>query len=100
MIIFHPMAQQELLEAATFYEEQLTDLGMDFLSVIDQSIEKIADNPQAYFLSHQKLEIRRCVIQRFPFLVYFRFKAEVVEIFAVAHQSKKPDYWMKRAGLN
>ena len=28
MIIFHPMAQQELLEAATFYEAQLTDLGM------------------------------------------------------------------------
>lgn len=100
MIIFHPFAQQELVDAAAFYEEQLIDLGMEFLSVVEQSIDNIEENPKAYPLSHPHLEIRRCVMKRFPFLVYFRLKEEAIEIFAVAHQSKQPDYWLKRSALH
>lgn len=100
MIIFHPQAQQELLEAAAFYEEQLIDLGTEFLSVIEQTTDKIEENPKAYYLSHPELEIRRCVVQRFPFLVYFRLKTEFIEVYAIAHQSKKPDYWLRRTALH
>lgn len=100
MIIFHPSAQQELIEAAAFYEEQLVELGEEFLSVIEQSLDKIEENPDIYRMSHPHLDIRRCVIKRFPFLVYFRRKTEFIEIFAIAHQSKKPDYWVERTALH
>lgn len=96
MIIFHPIAQQELIEAAAHYEEQLTDLGVEFLQLVEASIDKLEENPQLCYLSHPHLGIRRCIVPRFPYLVYYRTKQEFIEIFAVAHQSRRPDYWLDR----
>ena len=100
MILFHPAAQQELLDAATYYEEQLTDLGLDCLATIEEALKHIENEPFAYFLSHPKLNIRRCVVPRFPYVIYYRATEAFVEVYAIAHQARKPDYWLSRRKLN
>ena len=60
MIIFHPQAQQELLEAAAFYEEQLNDLGTEFLSVIEQTTDKIEENPKSYYCESSRSDFHAC----------------------------------------
>jgi len=100
MIIFHPAAQQELLEAATYYEEQLNDLGVECLVTIEEALTRIEQEPLANFLSHPKLNIRRCVVSRFPYVIYYRAAEEFIEVYAIAHQARKPDYWLNRQKLN
>lgn len=100
MIVFHPKAQQELVEAAAYYEEQLTNLGDEFLSVVEQAVDSLEDNPKSAYLSHPQLDMRRYVIPRFPFLIYYREGEEWIEIFAIAHQSKRPDYWLERSEIH
>lgn len=40
---------------------------------------------------------RRFLLRGFPyFLIYRELGAQTVEIFAVAHTSRKPDYWTAR----
>ena len=96
MIVIHPAAQQELIEAAAYYEEQLTGLGTEYLDTLEQVIDKIAANPHSSYLSHPHLQIRRYIVPRFPYLVYYRAQDERIDVFAIAHQSRKPDYWLER----
>lgn len=100
MIIFHPAAQQELMEAAAYYEEQLTDLGFECLTSFEDTLRRIEEEPLANFLSHPKLNMRRCVVHRFPYLIYYRVKQEFIEVYAIAHQARKPNYWLSRTKLN
>lgn len=100
MIVFHPKAQQELVEAAAYYEEQLTNLGDEFLSVVEKAVDSLEDNPKSAFLSHPQLGMRRCVVPRFPFLIYYREGDDLIEVFAIAHQSKRPDYWLEHSGIH
>jgi len=96
MIVIHPAAQQELIDAAAYYEEQLTGLGTEYLDVLEQTIDKIAVNLYSSYLSHPHLQIRRSIVPRFPYLVYYRVNAGLIDVFAIAHQSRRPDYWVDR----
>ena len=37
-VIFHPLAEQELTEDATYYEEQKTGLGLEYLEAVEQAV--------------------------------------------------------------
>lgn len=100
MIVFHPLAQQELVEAAAYYEAELTDLGQDFLSLVDESLSLLEENSKLSYLSHPEIDMRRFVLPRFPFLIYYRENEALIEIFAIAHQSMKPDFWLNRSGIH
>ncbi len=56
----------------------------------------IVIHPAAQQLSHPHLQIRRYIVPRFPYLVYYRTQDERIDVFAIAHQSRKPDYWLER----
>ena len=39
---------------------------------------------------------RRVFVKNFPFAVVYRLDAEGIVVFAVAHHSRKPEYWQPR----
>lgn len=39
---------------------------------------------------------RRRVFQRYPYTVVYRLKGEILEIIAIAHHSRHPEYWAGR----
>lgn len=47
-IIFLPEAEQEMLEAAQYYQEQASGLGLDFLVEIERAIQSIAQSPHTW----------------------------------------------------
>jgi hypothetical protein len=47
-ITFHEVADVETLEAARYYEEKATGLGLTFLDEIEKSAKRILENPLAY----------------------------------------------------
>lgn len=45
---------------------------------------------------HQGRDVRKCRVKRFPYTVYFVELDDLIWIAAVAHDSRRPDYWAAR----
>lgn len=85
-------AQQELARAIQFYDDQAAGLAKDFVDEIDAAIQQIAELPRSG--APHRHGTRRIVLRRFPFAVIYRVETEVVEVVAIAHERRRPDYWL------
>ncbi len=92
---FHPAAEKEHLETVTYYELQQRGLGAFYLAEFESAMEAVCANPNQYPIL-LKPEIRRKLMKRFPFSIFFREAKGVIQILAVAHQRRRPEYWIKR----
>ncbi|MGZ8217754.1 type II toxin-antitoxin system RelE/ParE family toxin [Methylomagnum sp.] len=93
-ISFHRTAQAEFNEAATWYEAQRTGLGLEFIAEVDRCITLIAENPHQYAVLYR--EVRRAIVRRFPYNVFFRIEPRGIRILAVFHARRNPAVWQKR----
>jgi toxin ParE1/3/4 len=96
---FHPAAVEELIEAARYYEQKGKGLGHGFLDSVDAALATLQRNP-ALGRADQRGR-RRWLIRRFPFLIIYRIQRPSLHILALAHTSRRPNYWKSRdtAGL-
>ena len=87
-LIVRPLAQEDLLEAQRWYEAQQSGLGGEFRAAIDSVFGRLVDNPHLYPLVYRGL--RRAVVRRFPYLMYFAAEAEVITVVACLHSRRRP----------
>jgi plasmid stabilization system protein ParE len=89
-----PPAEEEMIEAALFYETASPGLGDDFLDDIQHAIDTARKHPElGAGVAHG---FRRMLIRRFPFTVIYAVESEQVVVVAVAHQRRRPEYWKGR----
>ncbi|MDO9390843.1 MAG: type II toxin-antitoxin system RelE/ParE family toxin [bacterium] len=93
-VLFLPLAQAELDEAFEWYEQQAVGLGGEFLDEFNQSIRLTVSFPQMFEQTEGGL--RRCLIPRFPYGIFYGIEDDKIVIVAVAHLRKKPGYWIGR----
>jgi toxin ParE1/3/4 len=91
---FHPLAESEMIGSAGFYEDRRPFLGDDFLDSIDEALAKIRNTPEMG--KPEKLQTRSWKVKRFPFRIFYLIQPDRIWIVAVAHLSRKPDYWWNR----
>ncbi len=94
-LIIHSEAITELDSAIAYYEKRKVGLGLDFLSEVEQYLGKIQQNPNLGAL-YKVSGLRRYVMQRFPFLIFYAELEEFIWIVAIAHGKRRPDYWRRR----
>jgi plasmid stabilization system protein ParE len=94
-VVFDSEASDELHAAAGWYEERRAGLGDEFMEEVEQAKDRIGRTPQA-FPPHPGSELRKCVLRRFPYTIFFLEQADRVWIAAVAHQKRRPGYWSDR----
>ena len=87
-------AEQEILEAARYYEVQASGLGVDFLAKIDSAIQDISKQPELWPVL--RFCIRRRLVHRFPYGLLYRIDPEEIVILAVMHLRRHPNYWINR----
>jgi toxin ParE2 len=88
------MAEAELQDAATWYDERSPGLGLRFVLAIHAKADEIAEAPHRWPLG---AGTRRVLMGRFPYaLVYREVAEEEIEIVAVAHLHRRPAYWSPR----
>jgi plasmid stabilization system protein ParE len=63
-VSFRPEAEAEALETRDWYEGRRPGLGAEFRAALDETIERIADNPTQFRLVRG--ETRRAILNRFP----------------------------------
>jgi toxin ParE1/3/4 len=90
---FHPEAKRELQDAAAWYNHQRKGLGAEFFLCIDESISRIIENPLLYPIIHNN--IRRAVVRRFPFAVFYEVDEEI-RVIAIFHSYRNPNWWKSR----
>jgi plasmid stabilization system protein ParE len=94
--IFHPEAHAELRESVAFYETRLEGLGLQFLSAVEQTAERISTHPEAG--APLAGEFRKRIVPGFPYNVIYRVWEDYIYLVAVAHHHRRPGYWRERAG--
>ncbi len=93
-ISFHEEAENELNDAADFYDLESPGLGGSFLDDIQKAIKSILKFPEASPLFQG--QVRKKTVQRFPYAVVYSLRETEIRILAVAHQKRRPFYWMGR----
>ena len=91
---FHPEAEEEFNNAIDYYEEAELGLGYDFAIEAYATIQRIIEYSKAWPKIDK--EIRRSLVQRFPFGVLYSEDGNSIFIIAVMHLHKKPGYWKNR----
>lgn len=95
-VVFHPLAEQELVAAATYYEEQEQGLGLEYLTEVEGAINLLIRYPAAGVTVRSF--IRRLILPRFPYSLLYRIVDDnLIRVLAVAHHKRKPQYWVDRA---
>lgn len=93
-ITFHHEAVAELEQAKSWYEEQADGLGEIFFQEFRYAVSQIRRTPQAW--PQYILDTRRFFIHRFPFAIVYKHTPPKINILAVMHLKRKPDYWKSR----
>lgn len=93
-VIFTRLARQELEDAIRYYELEYSGLGRRFKEEVRKSALRIATYPEAW--SIERGEIRKCLLHKFPYKLMYSVEENHILVIAVAHQHRKPDYWVGR----
>jgi hypothetical protein len=70
----------DIAETQLWYEAQRIGLGREFYSEVSRVIDRLADTPLVYQIVHQ--DVRRALVPRFPYLVWYRVLGGVVTVLA------------------
>ena len=88
-------AERDIALAASRCEKQREGLGQEFLDELLSTLGTIAEHPRAYPILHR--DVRRALMRRFPFGVFFQTTASDIVVVAVFHGSRHPRGWRRRA---
>ena len=93
-LVAEPRADLDVAAAYQWYESDRAGLGVQFLNQLSVTYDRIAEDPRRY----QDLEsgIRRALLRRFPYAVYFAVESDLVVVLAVLHVSRTPAEWQRR----
>ena len=83
-----------MTEAALFYESARIGFGGIFLDDVQRAIDVIRERPEVG--ATIAYGFRRALLRRFPFSVVYWIEDGEIVIAAIAHQRRRPSYWIKR----
>ena len=87
-IVVRRLAEAEIAVAKAWYELQSKGLGDRFIDEFYRSAIAIAEGPLRWPLYHG--QIRRYVLHRFPYIIYFDVRPSKIRILRVVHASQDP----------
>lgn len=91
---FHALAEQELNEAAGYYNAHSPELGNVFLEEVEYIINQIREYPESAPLINRI--VRKKLVRRFPYSVMYSVCFNEIRILAIANQKRRPFYWGNR----
>jgi plasmid stabilization system protein ParE len=93
-LVIRPEAEADARDAFGWYNEQLPGLGHDFLAELDKEFAAIQASPEIHARMHR--ELRRALLHRFPYGVFYVVEARRIVIMAILHTSRNPGIWSRR----
>ncbi len=88
---FASVAELELAKALDYYESCGPGLGARFLAEVQLASERIETHPLAW--RRLSPNVRRCLLHRFPYGIFYRVHDEEIEILSVGDLRQDPRRW-------
>ena len=82
------IAEDEMAEAITWYEQQEPGLGERFSDRIADYFHRIIDHPEQF--APTRRGTRRAVVDEFPFSIEYLIEDTQITVVAVFHASRDP----------
>ena len=95
-MLVQPEATSDIALAVKWYEARQRGLGKAFLSEIEGTFRRIVKGPRRYRVAHRRL--RRALVRRFPYAVYFAEAGNDITVIAVLHQARDRRILSARGG--
>ena len=92
---FTPLTALDVEDAVRWYEEQRPGLGGEFEAALNSTLALLRQAPEAGPPVHR--EVRRLLMPRFPYAVYYLLLDDAIEVRGCLHQHRDPATWRGRA---
>lgn len=90
-VVYRRKVGRDLAVGFGYYEGQSPGLGERFLNAVDSVFDAIERYPQMFARVHG--EVRRAIVSRFPYAVFYRVEAKRVVVLTVLHTARDPKLW-------
>ncbi|MEO8051097.1 MAG: type II toxin-antitoxin system RelE/ParE family toxin [Acidobacteriota bacterium] len=90
----HPGVLLEAEAAVEWYGRRSPRAALRFLDEFRSAIQRIREAPEEF--PRLAFDTRRIVLRHFPYIAVFHETESMMEIAAVAHGRRRPDYWRER----
>jgi plasmid stabilization system protein ParE len=87
-------AAADIEAAAGWYEDQRPGLGTEYARAIRAQLAAVEREPRLFRVVHR--DVRRALVRRFPYGIYFVIESEHVVVFACLHMRRDPTIWRSR----
>ncbi|WP_346864197.1 type II toxin-antitoxin system RelE/ParE family toxin [uncultured Draconibacterium sp.] len=91
---FTQAAKADIRHARLWYNNQRENLGNEFLMEIEKIQNNILANPKQF--AKVRHHIRKAVLKRFPYNLFFVVIRNNISVIAVFHNSRNPKIWEAR----
>ena len=97
-VVARPQAEDDVLDAADWYDRQRAGLGDEFVEEIVAVFDALELNPLLHCRRHPTKNIRWRYPERFPYRVIYEVIEEknLVIIAAVIHAARHDRVWLRR----
>ena len=90
-VVYRRQVGRDLAGSYAWYNGQRDGLGEEFLAAVDTAFDTLERFPEIFARVHG--EVRRAVVSRFPYAVFYRIETRRVVVLAVLHTARDPNVW-------
>ncbi len=87
-------AEVDFDKSYEFYFQDSPKVADTFFKQINFGFENIKQNPKSFPVAHK--DVRKYVVKKFPFVIYYRIVDKIIQIIAIFHSSRNPEIWNER----
>jgi plasmid stabilization system protein ParE len=91
---FAEEAEADIEAAARWYSENGGEVALRFRAAVRAELSRIEAAPSRYPMVYQ--DVRRAVLHKFPYSLYFVVHADGITITACTHHRRHPRRWQSR----
>jgi plasmid stabilization system protein ParE len=94
-MLFHRLAAQDFVRARRWYGRASPQAEARFVAAVGDALAAVDANP--LMAPCYQGPYRWQGVRRFPYVIYFEpITPGTVYVYAVAHASRRPGYWLRR----
>lgn len=93
-VLYHKAAEDELLNEIGYLELRARGLGQRFFAEVRRAESLIVQFPES--AEEIRPGVRKRILRKFRYSLIYSIEKDGLLILAVAHHSRRPDYWVGR----
>ena len=90
-VVYRRKVGRDLADGFAYYEGQREGLGEKFLAGVNSALDAIEHYPEMF--SRVYGEVRRALVSKFPYAVFFHVEPKRVVVLTVLHTARDPKLW-------